>query len=345
MKQVTLSDVATELGISKFSVSRALTGRPGVSEETRQRVFAAARALGYEHASLERPAVATGRRTVVLLIPHQDVEDAEFWLGLIGGASREADALGYTFVTRPLGSGGEHTPPPMDAVAGVIVAGSRARPAMGPYVRAGVPASLATYAEPLERFDTVHSADHEAGSFVTQHLLDLGHRRLAYVTEAPAKPSFAARARGFRAAAAAAPDVHAEEIHLDPDEPGLSFERVYRALAAEGSGPTAIVTSTDGIAFVVAWALGRLGLAVPGDVSLVGFNDAVASARFVPKLTTVRIATAELGAMAMRFLHERIEGSAVAARRLELAPTFVQRDSTSAPRAAAVALRLEEASR
>ncbi len=334
MKPVTLAHIASELGLSKYSVSRALTGKPGVSEETRQRVLNKARALGYRHASL-----APSLPRIALLIPHQDVDDMEFWMGVISGASQEAEALGYTFVTRPLENPpSRDDPPSLDTIGGVIVAGSRARPALTPYLVAGLPAVLVTYAQPLEPHDAVHPADWEGGHTVAEHLIQLGHTRLAYVTEAPEKPSFAGRARGFRDAASRFAGVDVQEMHIEADDPGVSFERAYRRLARRGVGPTGILTSTDGIAFTVAWALGRMGLSVPADVSLVGFNDATASARFTPKLTTLKIPTRDLGRAAMRFLHERIGGPERPPRRLQLAPAFVLRDSTGPARAEVVRL-------
>lgn len=336
MKSVSLSDIAERLGISKYSVSRALTGKPGVSDATRRRVLRVAQEMGYVHPALEQRPTDPGERTVVVLIPLQDLDDAEFWMGVIGGTISAAAQLGYTIATRAIDSADDGTRVSRHIVQGVIVAGSKARSALPPYLEAGVPASLITYPTPLEPFDAVHAADWEGGAMVAKHLADLGHVRLGYVTEGPERPSFAARARGFRDAAAGERGVDVVEMHIDGDEPGLSFERAYAALADEDRAPTGILASTDSIAFAIAAALGRLGLEVPRDMSLVGFNDAVGSSRFVPKLTTLRIATGDIGAAAMRFLHERIEGSRTPARRLELAPTFVLRDSTAAVRAKAV---------
>lgn len=331
MKRVSLNDIAARLGISKYSVSRALTGKPGVSDTTRQRVLGVAHEMGYRHYAVRQSGVDFGDRTVVLLIPLEDLEDGEFWLGVIAGAVNQATEFGYTFVTRPVDSDDDVSRAPAQQVRGVIVAGSKARPALRPYVEAGIPAALVTYATPLEPFDTVHAADREGGAEAASHLVGLGHRRLAYVTDGPAKPSFAARARGFREAATGGTGaVDVEEWHIDRDEPGLSFERRYQALAEAGTAPTGILASTDAVAFAIAGALGRLGLHVPRDVSLVGFNGGVASSRFVPKLTTLRIPTAEIGAAAMRFLNERIEGGGMPARRLEFTPTLVVRDSTAA---------------
>lgn len=337
MNRVTLDSLAAELGLSKYSVSRALGGKRGVSEETRKRVLEAARSLGYRHAAVTPRRRVGGQDVIVLLIPHQDVADVEFWMGIIAGAGRVAEDLGYKFVTRPLEQGDDRPPVGVEQIAGVIVAGSRARAALRPYLEAGVAAALVTYPTPLEAVDIVGNADDEGGVAVARHLMELGHRRLAFVTEAPDKPSFAARSRGF-VEAAAAEGLAVEQIVIDPERPGAAFERRYRELATRGEGPTGVFASTDAIAFAVAWALGRLGLNVPRDVSLVGFNDGYGSARFVPRLTTLRAPTQEMGAATMRFLHDRIGGDDGPPRRLRLAPTLVVRDSTAVARTAGVSI-------
>lgn len=327
MKRVSLQDIADRLGLSRYSVSRALSGKPGVGDATRRRVLQVARELRYRDFAAS-DAAADGDRVVVLLIPYQDLEDGEFWLGVMAGAASVATDLGYTFVTQPITGDDDRGRVPSQQVRGVIVAGSKARPALRPYVEAGVPASLVTYATPLEPFDTVHAADFEGGAVAADHLVALGHRRLAYVTEGPEKPSFAARARGFRQGAKDVASV--VECHIDRDEPGLSFERQFRAFVEAGTVPTGILASTDAVAFAVAAALGRVGLEVPTHASVIGFNGGVASSRFVPKLTTLSIPTWEIGATAMRYLDQRIDGSRGPARRMQLVPTLVVRDSTAA---------------
>jgi LacI family transcriptional regulator len=338
MKRVTLDSLAAELRISKYSVSRALRGKRGVSDETRKRVVDAARALGYRHAAVGPRRRAGGQDVIVLLIPHRDVADVEFWMGVIAGAGRVAEDLGYKFVTRPLEVGDQHQPVGVEQIAGVIVAGLRARPAACPYLDAGVAVAMVTYPTPLEPVDVVGNADDEGGIAVARHFLELGHRRLAFVTEAPDKPSFAARSRGFTEAAAAE-GLAVEQIVIDPERPGATFERRYRELAKKGEGPTGVFASTDAIAFAVAWALGRLSLNVPRDVSLVGFNDGFESTRFVPRLTTLRAPTQEMGAATMRFLHDRIEGGDGSPRRLRLAPTLVVRESTAAAGSTGVTIK------
>ena len=328
MKQVTLDDIAARLGLSKYSVSRALSGKSGVSDHTRASVLHAARELGYRH-----PAVLGSRETsaggnIVLLIPREDVHDSEFWMEVISGAEAEAERLGFFLITRPLANNALSHKPSPQGMQGLIVAGSKAREAMAGYLEMEIPITLITYPKPLETFDTVTIGDWEGAYVAGEHLIELGHTRLAFVSDRPYKPSNAERARGFREVVAAHEGIRLETFHIQPDEPSVSFERAYAAALDKDDPPTAVLASTDGVAFNVIWALSRLGLNVPKDVSVVGFNDTVQASQFVPKLTTLRVPKRHIGAAAMQSLYRRIKGEDGPPKRLSLPPEFILRDST-----------------
>lgn len=308
MKAVTLDDIAKRLNLSKYSVSRALAGKTGVSEETRLRIINTARTMGYLRSSPGVVAEEDGLSTsIALLIPSEDVQDSEFWMGVMSGATEVAEEHGYPLTIRSLSRDNIDKPPPVRSVHGVLVASSRARPALKHYLAVGIPAVLITYPFPLEDLDSVTGADWEGGYAVGEYLLDMGHKRLAYVTEAPDKPSFAERSRGFREAIRRR-GAELIEIHVSPTEPGLSFEQVFRERIREGSSPTAVFGSTDGIALSAMVALFRMGVSVPEDVSVVGCNDSQQAERFNPTLTTLRIPTRDIGRTAMSFLYKRIVG-------------------------------------
>jgi LacI family transcriptional regulator len=327
VKQVTLDDIAQRVSLSKFSVSRALSGKTGVSEDTRRLVIRAARELGYQHPTLTEREVSTNRN-IILLIPREDVHDGEFWMEVISGAEAEAERLGFGLVTRPLANDALSNKPSPQWMQGLIVAGSKAREAMASYLEMKIPITLITYPKPLELFDTVTIADWEGAYVAGRHLIELGHTRLAFVSDRPYKPSNAERARGFIEVIAAHKGIQFEEFHIQSDEPSISFEKAYAAALERGTQPTALFASTDGVAFNVMWALNRLGLKVPEDVSVVGFNDTIQASQFVPKLTTLRVPKRHIGAVAMQSLYRRIKGEDGPARRLSLPPEFILRDST-----------------
>ncbi|MBA2667207.1 MAG: substrate-binding domain-containing protein [Trueperaceae bacterium] len=194
--------------------------------------------------------------------------------------------------------------------------------------------TLITYPTPLERLDSVTIGDWEGGYVAGDHLYDLGHRSIAFVTASLEKPSNAERLRGLLDALGHHDDVTVTSIVLDAKDPGISFEAHYHDLALRGAPPTALFASTDSVAFTAIWALNRSGIRVPDDVSVVGFNDSSQASTFVPRLTTLRVPMRTIGATAMRNLHGRItevEGPTPPVR-LSLPPEFVLRESTAPPK-------------
>jgi LacI family transcriptional regulator len=164
----------------------------------------------------------------------------------------------------------------------------------------------------------------------TGHLLDLGHRRIAYIRGEEDHESTERRYRGYTDALLLA--------GIQPD-PALvtaaGFNRHSGRHAAEhllaGQRPTAIVAGCDPIALGVIDAVEALGLSVPGDVSVVGFDDLPQGARHVPALTTVRQPLREMGAAATRALVTLISGQQLPTEDIRLPATLVPRGSTTAP--------------
>jgi DNA-binding LacI/PurR family transcriptional regulator len=115
------------------------------------------------------------------------------------------------------------------------------------------------------------------------------------------------------------------EVFLIAD--GADFEAQYRALVQQGKAPTALLCGTDGLAFTAIQALSHLGLSVPKDVSVVGFNDTPQAAQFRPKLTSVSVPKYEIGRKAVQNLHERLTGRRTLATRTQFVPQLVVRDS------------------
>ncbi len=323
MKRVTLDDIAEHLDISKYSVSRALSGKDGVSEETRHRILGAATNLGYKHPALQDQVI----NNVILAIPHQDINDGEFWLEVISGAEEEAQSLGYSLITRPL-SRETQTASKLQQLKGIIIAGSEAREALQSHLKGELPATLISYPKPLESLNSVTIGDWEGGYRAGEHLIGLGHTQLAFVSDRSQRPSSRERLRGIKDAALKQ-GIRLDELNLDPANPGLSLEYQYADAIQRNDRPTGLFCATDGVAFTTIWTLGRLGLSVPKNASVIGFNDTLQAEQFVPRLTTLRVPKRAIGAAAMRRLHEQIQGRAGdIATRLSLPPTFIERDST-----------------
>ena len=327
MKHVTQSDIAAHLDISKFSVSRALSGKNGVSEKTRREILKAATDLGYEHpATYNWSTAASGN--IMIVIPQQDMNDGEFWLEVISGAEEEAQSLGYSLITRPFGRESQASTELPRHLKGTIIAGSEARAALQSHLKAKCPATLITYPKPLEPLDSITIGDREGGYVAGEHLIHLSHTHLAFISDRSQRPSSRERLRGIREVALKH-RIRLDEFNLDPKNPGLSLEQQYAGAIRQNDRPTGLFCSTDGVAFATIWTLGRLGLNVPKDASVIGFNDTLQAEQFVPRLTTLRVPKRAIGVAAVQSLHKQIQGQADGvAMRLSLLPTFIERDST-----------------
>lgn len=331
VKDVTLETLAEHLNLSRYSVSRALSGKDGVSETTRQAVLNLAHELGYQHPALVRGGQVNKGNNVMLLIP-QDVEyGGAFWLSVLGGAEEEAERLGFNLITRPLSNDKQYAKVLRHRkIHGLIGIGYRSRELIDTFLGSGIPITLITHPNPLEKVDTVTSRNWEGGYAVGRHLLELGHKRLLFVSDTSGHPTQKERFRGLSEAIKEHPDVTSDEIQVPLENQSALFEESYAATLSSGKEATAVFCALDTFALNVIWALQRLKLNVPYDVSVVGYSDSPEATQFEPKLTTVRSPTRQLGIAAMQNLYRQIQSNGVAGspRHLALSPELVVRDST-----------------
>jgi LacI family transcriptional regulator len=327
MKKVTLTDISGHLGLSKFSVSRALSGRGGVSPHTRDKVLQAARELGYDHPALGNSSAEAPADKVLLLIPRDDALISQYWMEVIAGAEDEAVRLGYGLVTRLIGSEdsfGFHSEP---AACGLIMAGRRSRGLLEPFMHASIPITLIGPPNPGEKVDAIQMADWDCGYLVGEHLGGLGHRVIAYVTDAPQERPRNERYRGMSDAMAGLQGVRLSRVPFDRNDDATIM---LKDLLGGPNPPTALFCASDFVAYHLIWSLSELGIKVPEEISVVGASDLPAATRFGPQLTTIRHPMQEVGVAAMQMLDWRIRigGPTLRPRRMVLVPEFIQRATT-----------------
>jgi LacI family transcriptional regulator len=326
--RVTIQDVADKLGLSKFSVSRALSGKPGVAATTRSRVLRAAHAMGYRvHADM---AHAIGQ--ILFVRQEIDMVSSELWLNTLHGAEAEAQRLGYMMVPRQarlLDQDGEIDP----AVVGLILAVPRATDDIAEAAgRTGLPVVCATYVEPMSRFDHVVCADWEAGVAVARMLTGLGHRSVAFVHGSTLPLGRAERYRGFRDGMLETAGTAVDDIVFDET---LGFRKAFSAHLSDGGAPTALFCAHDGIAVSAVSELLQLGLRIPDDISIVGYSDFAAATQISPRLTTVRVPHVEMGGAMVRCIADRLASPERGSRppiRISMAAEIVRRESTGPAR-------------
>ena len=328
--RVTLSDVAHLAGVSPITVSRALRGERAVAPELVAKVQAAAHKLGYVPNPAAR-ALASGQSShVAVLIPmlsnalfvdvletlQQTLRQAGYQ-ALIGithyDASEEESLLREQLLHRP---------------AGLIGTGlERGDATRGVRAQSGVPCVHLMTAEAPEGAYCVGFSQRDAGHDLTQHLLDQGHRRIAFAA-AQLDPRALQRLEGWRQALQAAGRYDATLEWLNPAPSSLSLgARMFEQIMGQQPPVDAIFFCNDDLAQGALLAALRLGISVPQRVAIAGFNDLTGSDQMLPPLTTVRTPRAEIGQAAGQMLVALMQGETVASPCVNLGYTLQLRDS------------------
>ncbi|WP_343713923.1 LacI family DNA-binding transcriptional regulator [Inquilinus sp.] len=299
MAKVTLATIAQRTGLSKFAVSRSLSGKDGVSDETRRRVQEVAAELGYTRPSLEPELLTLG-----VIFHDTDLINSELHLLIQNGAQSEAERLGYRLNMR-----WTHEPDEIQAIvracSGAVLVGPHDRGTFARVRALGKPIVRQGWLEPLEQADHVGGTDHEAGAAVANYLLALGHRRIVYVHGTPGYRGRVERFYGVREVLEKQADVEFREMRFQADS---RFTEHLRAAQADGFHPTAFFCAHDGLALTVVSELLRLGYRIPENASVVGFGDYSAATQISPQLTTVKVFGQQMGAACVRLLDDRLNG-------------------------------------
>jgi DNA-binding LacI/PurR family transcriptional regulator len=326
-----IRDVAAEAGVSYQTVSRVLNDSPKVSPDTRRLVLDVIGRLDYRPNRAAR-ALGSGRASAVTVVTAdttlygyastlRGIEEAARTRGLaVGVRVVESDRVddvrhAVDYVSDP--SAGSVIVVAFDAAGGGVL---RARPESVPAVAATEAGGLADSARTMLYLDERHAA-----AEATRHLLGLGHRTVHHVA-IPSETGTSARQAGWRdvLAAAGAPVPPVGHAGWDPRSAYLAGRRL-----AEDPAVTAILCGNDDTALAVRRALYEAGRDVPGDVSVVGFDDVPGAAYWTPALTTVRMDFVELGRACVAAV---VAGATGQAQPALAPPRLVVRESTAPPR-------------
>lgn len=339
-KRVTITDVARSAGVSTSAVSKVLRNAYGVSPAMRERVSAAIAELGY------RPhAAARGMRgrTYTIGVLLASIRNA-FYADLVDGMN---GALRDTEYALFMGSSGSseaedqtkliHAMVDRQMDGLILIAPSVSRTEVVG-IAADVPTVVLGHHDPSPAYDSVVNQDGAGVDLVVDHLVELGHRDIALVTHPPMRASqWRQRPEdNLRAAYAQAMDRHGLAGLARVVNSGYSDEGGYRGameLLTSRRPPTAIFAGADVAATGVFRAAAELGLRIPEDLSLAGYNNTSVAALAPVSLTSVDQAGAMMGATAARLLVERMEGRRDRAVVMASTPHLVVRSTTAPPRA------------
>ncbi|MBL0800711.1 LacI family DNA-binding transcriptional regulator [Streptomyces albidoflavus] len=324
----TSKDVARAAGVSQAAVSLVLGGKwPGrVSAATAERVREAARALGYRP-NLAARDLRTGRtRTALLVVP---ALTNEFFARVHAGAASVAAAHGFGVLLYPSPEGtGPATDPFASAPAALdgVLASSMAAQALSG-IGAGALPLVMLDSDPAKGpgTATVNLAIADGMRQAAGHLLELGHRDLVHLAADVDSWTFEIRAAALAASVAGVPGARLR-THRCALGVAEAQAAVTALLTAPGERPTALVCDDDLLAAGACKAARRLGVRVPGELSVTGFDDLTLATAVEPELTTVTLPAEEFGARGMAALLTAVDGGTPADE--ELPVTLTVRGST-----------------
>lgn len=335
----TIADVAQRAGVSPMTVSRVINGESNVREATREAVQAAIVQLDYApNRAARRLAGATQLRLGILYSNPSEAYLSAFLLGSLDQASRSDIQLVVqkcdlgdherAVAQRLIGSGvdGIILPPPLcdsPLVLDVLLA-------------ARVPTVVVATGCPPPEAGAVSIDDRGAAQAMTTHLIELGHQRIGFVSGNPNLTASGERLAGYRDALAA----HGRGFDETLVAQGLFTYRsgldAAEELLERAAAPSAIFASNDDMAAAAVAVAHRRGLDVPGDLTVVGFDDSALATTIWPELTTIHQPIADMSRAAVDLLagmlRDRRGGGGMPVRHVTLDYTLIRRQSDAAPR-------------
>ncbi|MFJ8694698.1 LacI family DNA-binding transcriptional regulator [Streptomyces roseolilacinus] len=336
----TANDVAQAAGVSRSAVSFAFNSPEKLSVGTRDRILGVAKELGYVPNTLARMLKAGQTQSLGVLLPQNlaRVMENPYYSRFLTGVGQVCDEQGYTLLLTPPLRESMLKAIPYAAVDGFIVCGlEHDRGEVAELRRRGIPFVLVD-SSPHEGVSSV-DVDDEGGAYeAVRHVLDLGHRRITLLSidpgperaergyRGPLARRMAGVTRALEDAGMALEDTEIVEV---PATRMDGFKATKRFMAAPRPA-TAIVTMSDILAFGAIDALHEMGLEVPRDVSVTGYDDLPDASWMRPRLTTVRQAITTKGRTAADLLFSAIRGEDQHPHQL-LGTHLIVRDSTAHP--------------
>jgi DNA-binding LacI/PurR family transcriptional regulator len=327
----TIRDVAERAGVSKSLVSLVMRQSPNVSDERRAAVLAAAEELGYRPNVAARSLVERRSRHLGVMI--SDFHNP-FFAELVSGLEDQAHAEGYRLV---MNTGRRVTAEEEEAIEalmdlqvdGLILAGARVPMRIIARAAEFLPAVLVSRSSRKPNLDVVVNDDRLGARLAVEHLVELGHRRIAHV-DGGSGANAVTRRLGFESAMRGL-GLEAEMQSVRAAFTSEAGAEGVHELFRRREPPTAIFACNDRAAIGALGALHQRGVRVPEDVSVVGYDGISIGALPQINLTTIHQPRFEMGRTAVEVLLERIRGDRRDVRRVVMPPRLVVRGTTAPP--------------
>ena len=328
--RVTITDVALAAGVSVATVSKVINGRDGVASRTAARVMEIVEGLGFESSLGARSLRSQQTDVIGLLVAEFEPFSAEVLKG--AGAALHGTKYGllaYAGGSRGADSGWERRH--LSRLSGTLLDGAILVAPSILEVDAGIPLVAIDPHSGSDGMPSVQSDNVIGASMATRHLIELGHRRIAFLAGRSDLRSSEERQEGYLRA------LRQAGIPVDPAlvRNGAYSREVARTPAFEllsrPERPTAVLAGNDLSALGTIDVARDLGLRVPEDLSVLGFDDIPEAAQSRPPLSTVRQPLQQMGRVAVGLLLASLEGTADVPRSVTLPTSLVRRGTTAAP--------------
>jgi DNA-binding LacI/PurR family transcriptional regulator len=332
---ISIKDVARAAKVSHPTVSRALRNSRLVKPETAARIRRIASEMGYRPSAVARSLVTRRTQTIGVVVTH--ISDP-FVAGVVGGIEDVANQYGYSVFLANSNANPEREVKVVQSfherrVDGIVVTASRVGALYIPMLaEMKVPIVLIDNQHPGDFVHSVMIDNIKASRLATQHLIGLGHRRIAYLGDQFGFNSDTERFSGYRQALERADLPFLPQLVAHGNGSADGGIVAMQTLLSLKPKPTAVFCYNDMSALGALRTIYDYGLGVPQDISLVGFDDLPIASYTYPRLTTIRQPKEQMGRMAMESLLKILAGTASKTNIL-FEGELIVRDSSSAPNA------------
>lgn len=339
-KKVSMKDIAQEIGISVNAVSLALNDRVGVSEDTKALVIKTASALGYfdenSHFLHKNPI-----KNICLLIESRFFTDIPFYSKVVYGIEKEAKKCGFDLIVNFINTKELEIPSSIvnRKVAGILIIGIISDIYIKEIAQYKIPMVLVDHYSHTISTDAILTQNISGAYTATQYVMDKGHKKIGFFGDIDFSASFKERWLGYYECIRES-DINREKLldevykySIISSIESLIIKNDYEKLASIVSTlkelPTAFVCTNDSSAICLIHALNILGVKVPEDISVIGFDDIDLCEIIIPNLTTIRINKKLMGEKAVKRLMWRMSNISESHEKICMEVALIERDSVT----------------
>lgn len=329
-KRVTMRDIAKELDISTVSVSKALSGKEGVSREVRDRIKSKADEMGYRYNAASKGFIDDKSYNIGILIAKRFVEDdSAFYSKLYNNMIIKLGEKNYFGIMEILSKEDERacTLPNMitnHKVDGIIILGQLKNRYIDSIKEAEIPYIFLDFYDEHSQVDSIVSDSVYGSYLLTNYLIDNGHKKIGFIGDVFATSSILDRYLGYyKSLLQHEIQLREDWVIKDRDENGQLFSEYTFPMEM----PEAFVCNCDEVAYIVVEALKKIGYRVPEDISVVGYDDYIYATLCKPQLTTFAVDLEVMAAMAVEAILRSIRGEDCSPGRKVISGSLVIRNS------------------